>query len=79
MAKIKPLHHGPMMPLAIMAVFALMVPILVVSNNTNEIKRSNAMRMRVPTNEPTYQLTNEDPTATPMMTPKATNRGMMKY
>ncbi len=80
MAKIQPLHSGPMMPLAIMAVFALMVPIIVVANTNQQVKTSNAMRLTVPTNEPTYRDQVTYPTTSPRAaTPKATSRGMMKY
>lgn len=84
MAKIQPLHQGPIMPLAIMAVFALMIPILFIANNNKEVQTSNAMRMTVPTNEPRYvdpgmnaNMTPTPKATTKTMSPKATPRGMM--
>lgn len=65
----KPLHHGPVLPLALAAMFALMIPVFWAANTTKEIRSSNAMRLTLPTNEPYYNA-DENPTR-PTPTPKA--------
>lgn len=51
------LHEGPVLPLAIMAMFALMVPVFFIANRNQQIKQTNAapIRFTVPTNEPHVQ------------------------
>lgn len=67
MSSQKPLHSGPMLPLAIMALFALMIPFFSIVNSHKSVERTNAMYVPTATPEP----------VTP--TPSATVRpGMMR-
>ena len=69
MAKFEPLHKGPIFPLALMAIFAVMVPLYSMTANRKTFTESNAMRLTVPTNEPRYLgPTDSYPTMSP--TPK---------
>lgn len=55
MAKFEPLHKGPILSLAIMAMLALAIPFYAMTKDNVSVKESNAMRLRLPTNEPRYE------------------------
>ncbi len=74
MASIKPIHSGPMLPLAIMALFAIMIPVISIANSNQKVEQTNAMMMRVPGNTPTP--VKLQPTGTQKPTP--TSRPMMR-
>lgn len=71
MANYKPLHKGPIMPLAIMAMFALMIPIFTIANRNNALNSASAARMRVPRKTPTPVMLEDRYSDTPAtVTPK---------
>jgi hypothetical protein len=67
----QPLHHGPILPLAIMAMFALMIPTASMLNRVQEAREANAMRLTLPTNEPVYEAV--ELTVEPTQSPTPTN------
>ena len=70
-------HKGSLLPLALMAFFALMIPFYTMTRNANSLKESHAMRLTVPTNEPHYEM-NDINTVRPSIKPNATPKPM-KY
>mgnify|MGYP000938007940 CR=1 FL=1 len=72
---VKPLHSGPILPLAIMAIFAVMIPVISATNNARNTQAVNAMRLKLPTNEPVYRGPEVEMPAEstmPKQTPRAT-------
>ena len=63
----RPIQSGPMMPLAIMAVLALVIPVIWAANSTSSLKTSSAKApvMTVPTNEPKVLLKSPTPKVYP--------------
>lgn len=68
--------HSPLLPLALMAMFALMIPMYVVVSSHKTSTQANAMRLKLPTNEPHYEADYPMGSTSPMPTRMPTN---MKY
>ncbi len=68
-----------LLPLALMALFALMIPIISIANSHQKVQDTNAM-MRIPGNTPAPVMIKDGmPSATPKVTPRATVKpGTMK-
>lgn len=78
----RPLHQGPVLPLAIMVMFALMIPMVSMVNRPQNVSDVSAKKVTVPTNEPVYMGDEVPfPSPTPTNSPKPrvnpSNRGSM--
>lgn len=74
MSSIKPIHSGPMLPLAIMAMFAVMIPVISIANSKQKVEPTNAMVLQVPEDDPAP--VRLQPTGTQKPTP--TSRPVMR-
>lgn len=76
MSSSKPLHSGPMLPLALMALFAIMIPVISIANSNQKVERTSAMNLKYqkPTPTPENVIPTIEPSPKTVVRPGGNNR-----